>query len=70
MYSDAWEEFTRNVFLSRVVITTIVIKMMERAKNVSCKQTFKIFNQYYSTKPTSVYISGTMCDVFIVRDEL
>ena len=29
MYSDAWEEFTRNVFLSRVVITTIVIKIME-----------------------------------------
>ena len=29
MFLDAWEEFTRNVFLSRVVITTIVIKMME-----------------------------------------
>ena len=29
MFLDAWEEFTRNVFLSRVVITTIVIKIME-----------------------------------------
>ena len=39
-------------------------------KNVNRKQTFKVINQYYSTKPMLLDVSCTLCDVFILRTSM